>query len=330
MSSEFDQPDGIGAGRRCLPHAEDKANAAFGSQRPAPAGTRLFRNFLWILPLLWVAAFSSSAAGPSPAGNTVSSLRPTWMIGDWWVMESQVYDRGDKKPGAVPGWLDKESWLFSVAATNSIDSQSCYEVSIKPGDGNRCPYWFSCWFRISDLLAMRRELHQPKATRTGRPFSAPAVQANYSKDEESPFLPPDFPSLPLATPHFAGGQTNRYASLTSPIRPASAAQGAPQNSPRSLSGSVTQESHPNETMEQENALRPGAAMPPNSPGAKGRFGVIVLAQSADKCERQSWHNDLPWHDYSEKSEHGVVVRRSWLTEHGHASAPVSPVQGGAK
>jgi hypothetical protein len=303
---------------------------ALNTARTRRSSHRLPGRLLCIPLLLCISAAYSAVAASLPLTDTVSSLRPTWTIGDWWVVESQVYDHGDKKPGAVPGWLDKETWLFSVIATNSIDGQSCYEVSIKPGDGNRCPYWFSCWFRISDLLVMRRELHQPTITRTGRPFSAPAAQADYSKDEESPFLPSDFPNLPLTTPHFAGGQTNRYAPQASPSRPASAPQGVPRKSPRSLSGSVTQAFQPNESMEQENAHRPGAAMPPNSPGAKVRFGVILLAQSADKYERQSWHSDLPWHVYGEKSEHGVAVRRSWLADHGHASAPVNPVQGGAK
>jgi len=119
--------------------------------------------------------------------------------------------RGDKMPGAALGWLDKETWLFSVAATNSIAGEACYEVSIQPKERNRCPYWFSCWFRMSDLLVMRRDLHQPAATRTGRRFSAPVVQADYSKDEEMPFMPSDFPGLPLSIPHFSGGLTNVYS-----------------------------------------------------------------------------------------------------------------------
>jgi hypothetical protein len=283
-----------------------------------------------LLLLCAMAACSTVAASPLST-ETVSGLRPKWAVGDWWVVESQVYDHGDKEPGATPGWLDKEAWLFSVIATNAIDGEPCYEVSIKPGDGNRCPYWFSCWFRVSDLLVMRRGLHQPLATRTGRPFAGPVAQVDYSKDEASPFMPTDFPSLPLTTPHFAGGQTNRYAASPTSVSSFSGAQPHQRKSPRSLSGSLTQAFHPNESMGHEDSFQPGAGIPPSSSGAKSKSGVIILTQSAGKGERQSWRDDLPWHVYGERYERGVVVRKSWLAGHGHGDGgPANPVKGGAK
>ena len=273
----------------------------------------------------------SAVAASSPSTGTVPSLRPAWAVGDWWVVTSQVYDHGDKKPGAVPGWLDKEPWHFSVVATNAIDGEACYEVSIKPGDGNRCPYWFSCWFRMADLLVMCRELHQPKATRTGRPFSALVVQADYSKNDESPFIPSDFPNLPMTTPHFAGRLTNSYAAKAAPVGPGSVAQGTSRKSARSFTGFASQSFHPHETMPYESALRAGAASALNSKGASSTSGLFVVAQSSDGYERQNWHSELPWHVYAEKCEHGVAVRRSWLADHGHAAgAPVDLVQGGGK
>ena len=85
----------------------------------------------------------------------------------------------------------RKKWSIRTGSTLSKP----YQVSIQPKDGNRCPYSFMCWFRTSDLLVMRRELRQPTATRTGRPFSGPVVQANYAKDEAMPFMPADFPNL---------------------------------------------------------------------------------------------------------------------------------------
>jgi hypothetical protein len=283
------------------------------------------------LPLLGLLAAGSTLTAPTLAPDTVASLRPTWTIGDWWVVESQVYDRGEKRADAVPGWVDKEAWLFRAMATNAIAGESCYELSIRPGAGNRCPYWFSCWFRVSDLLVMRRQLHQPTATRTGRPFSVSAVQTDYAIDYESPFVPSDFPNLPLTMPHFAGGQTNHYVPKPAPIRGVSPLPAASRKSPRSLGGSVTQTFHPNQGMEQERAKLPDASTLPKFPETGGRFGVIVLDLSGDKYERQSWHRDLPWHVYGEKCEHGVTVRRSWLAALGHAtSGPASPAPGGAQ
>jgi hypothetical protein len=263
--------------------------------------------------------------------DAVPNVRPTWRVGDWWIVESQVYDRGDKLPGATPGWLEKETWLFSVASTNALDGTACYEVAIQPRAGNRCPYWFTCWFRMSDLLVLRRELHQPEVTRTGRPFSARVVQANYSTDEAMPFMPSDFPSLPLTVPHFAGGLTNVYRAKVSAAGPAPALQGAPQLSARSATATVTQTFQPDETMEPEEGMGSNRARAANSPSAPARFGVFVLAQSEKKYERQSWNSNFPWQVYGEKWESGLLVRRSRLLDCGSAAdSPAGQPAGGGR
>ena len=252
-------------------------------------------------------------------------------MGDWWIIESQVYDRGDRMPGATPGWLEKETWLFSVASTNALDGETCYQVSIQPKGRNLCPYWFVCWFRASDLLVLRRELHQPSATRTGRPFSGPVVQMDYSKEEVMPFLPSDFPSLPLAVPHFAGGLTNLYRARAFSAGPLPAPPGTARKSARAVSDKVTQAFHPDETLESEAGLGSNLSRAAIPPGAAARFGVFVLAQSDKKYERQSWNSNLPWHLYSEKWDNGLPVRKSRLLDCGHvAGSPVAPSVGGER
>ena len=279
-----------------------------------------------VLSLLSALAAVSTMAGSAALTDAASSVRPTWAVGDWWVVASQIYDRGDKRAGAVPGWLAEERWLFSIVSTNSINGTACYQVSIQPKDGNLCPYQFSCWFRMSDLLVLRRDLIQPAATRTGRPFSVPVVQVNYPQDEEGPFLPPDFPSLPLTTPHFAGGLTNVYRA-TGYV----ASRGAARTSARSAAGSVTQAFHPAETMTNERAAGGRGLSSAEAAGAEGKFGVFVLAQSADKFERQHWNSRVPWHVYAEKWERDVVVRRSWLADCGHADGkPSAPLHGSGR
>ena len=272
-----------------------------------------------------------AAAGASPTSGTVPSVRPNWTVGDWWVVESQTYDHGDRKPGATPGWTDKETWQFSVVTTNAIDGEDCYQVSIQPKEGNHCPYWFSCWFRMSDLLVLRREMHQPAATRTGRPFPVAAVQANYSKDEEMPFMPSDFPGLPLTTPHFSGGSSNVYGAKIPVARQSSSPTGTLRKSLRSSTGRLTQSFHQNEQMEHEQHLAPNLARTAALSGAPERVGVIVLAQSAERYERQNWSSHLPWHAYGEKWEGSQLVRKSWLADWGHSSgSPAEPTAGGAK
>ena len=334
MSYKALQPGSTKAGRVCSRCASERLSPRDGTQTTAVCGwpgCRPAHGILSIL-LLFIAsvAFLSLASFPASA-DALSNILPTWTVGDWWIVESQVYDRGDRRPGAVPGWLDKEAWLFSVEATNSIDGEGCYQVTIKPKEPNRCPYWFTCWFRMSDLLVLRRDLHQPTTTRTGRPFAAPVAQANYSSDEPMPFMPSDFPNLPLAMPHFVGGTTNVYEAKASSAKSAAAPQGAVRNSPRSLARAVTQTFHPHEMLDPDAARGSGVAMPANPPGEKEHFGVLVLAESADKYERQHWNNALPWHVYGEKWEGGQMVRRSWLAGRGHATgAPADSPEGGGK
>ena len=130
----------------------------------------------------------AAMAGP-PNAATLSAIQPTWTIGDWWTVESQRYDHGENRAGVTPGWLDKETWKFSVDATNSADGVPCYEVSVKPEGNNRCPYWFIYSFRKSDLLVMRRELHQPSSGKTGRPASAPVVVSKLRRGRPDAFYP---------------------------------------------------------------------------------------------------------------------------------------------
>ena len=265
--------------------------------------------------------FAAMAGSPSGA-RTISAVQPAWTIGDWWTVESQRFDHGENRAGAAPGWLEKETWRFSVDATNPVDGVPCYEVSVKPEGKNQCPYWFVYSFRKSDLLVMRRELHQPPAGKTGRAASAPVVVSSYAADDQAPFVPDDFPNLPITTPHFAGDATNSYTAPALPKNGQPRAGLAPTCS-RSTAGSLTQTFHPGEYMD----FVPAAGM--NLPATSS--GVITLAASGDKFERQSWDRNHPWHLYSEKWDSGELVRKSWLLDSGHAgSSPTAPQSGGAR
>jgi hypothetical protein len=271
------------------------------------------------LPLL-------AMAGSPSTPMTLSNCRPKWAVGDWWIVESQRYDRGENRAGATPGWLEKENWRFSVDRTNSIEGEPCYEVSVKPQGQNLCPYSFVYSFRISDLLVMRRELRQPSLGKTGRGSSAPIVESNYSKDEEMPFLQPDFPNLPLAGPHFAGGATNSYRATAFSQRNPQPNAGATPKCSRLFTGSLNQSFQPGAKLAFESS--PGAKS--FAPQSNSKSGVVVLAPSTDKFERQSWDSARPWSVYSEKWEFGELVRKSWLTDYGHTDSATTAQPGGAK
>ncbi len=272
------------------------------------------------LPLL-------ATTGSPTASSALAGCRPSWTIGDWWTVDSQRYDHGENRAGGTPAWLDKETWKFSVDATNTVDGEACYQVSVKPGDQNRCPYWFVYSFRMSDLLVMRQELHQPNSGKSGRVATAAVVESNYSKDEEMPFAPSDFPNLPVTVPQFAGAATNFYRASNFSFRNHPSATGTPRCS-RSFTDSMTQAFHSGENMSP--SLPAGAksfAISSNS-GAGSKSGLVTISPSADKFERQNWDNAHPWHLYAEKWEFGELVRKSWLSDYGHA--PVGTQNGGAK
>jgi hypothetical protein len=265
------------------------------------------RLSLLLLCLAWPALAALVAPGPG------SGLQPAWRAGDWWAVSSRLYDHGERRPGALAGWLPVETWIFSVVSTNALEGEACYQLAVKPGAQNRCPYRFGFWLRQSDLVVLRRELYQPAIRKGGRAGAPAVVRTDYPKDEAMPFVPADFPGLPFTVPHFGAGLTNQYAGK--------AARGLRQGS-RCPAGPVSQVLAPDEPLPpQAPAVRAGAT------GGKGRGGCFTLASSPETFERQNWSAGLPWHAYAEKTEHGEVVRQSWLSDRGDAaSAPAGGVR----
>jgi len=245
------------------------------------------------------------------ASARVSDCRPRWEIGDWWTVESQRYDRGENLPGASPGWLEKESWKFSVEGTNAVGGEFCYRVSVRGQGGNQCPYWFVYWFRMSDLVVLRRQLYQPAGGKSLQAATAPMVEVNYAPEEAMPFVPPDFPNLPMTTPRFGDSVTNEYSG---------ASERALGKAARTFAPKLTQDFHPGEKL----SFAGPAGTKRVGPGTRG--GVVVIGRGENKFERQSWDGEHPWHVYAEEWEFGDPVRRSWLADYGHTT----PGAGGSK
>ena len=266
-------------------------------------------------------ALASPAAGPA-------AYRPKWAVGDWWTVDSQIYDRAENLPGGTPHWLEIETWKFAVDATNSVDGQPCYEVSVRPTGQNRCPYWFSYFFRESDLLVMRRQLHQPGIGKSSRAPSEPTVETTFSKDEEVPFVQADFPNLPVAIPHFGGTISNAYRQTSTAAKHLDRAANSQAHS-RLFAGAVNQTFDANAQLQKNPpAGRRSAKVVAvnNTPNS----GVIKISLSNDKQEKQEWNAKLPWPAYAEKWEFGELVRKSWLTDFGHSDAANTAKAGAAQ
>jgi len=246
------------------------------------------------------------------------SICPSWTIGDWWTVDSQLYNRGGKVAGDTPHWLPKVTWLFSVVSTNSIEDQPCYQVMVRTKDSNSCPYWFYYWLRMSDFLVMCRELHQPTFIGTGHRVMPPIVKQDYSKDSIMPFVPYDFPSLPMCVPIFAGGTNNVYR-----IQPRSSE--VPQKSQRTVkwptrtySATVIQTFSPGEKLQDKSMALSSTIAAVYAAGAVRNTGLYTLTYATNKYERQAWSVGLPWHVYTERSENGETIKKCWLLDYGHA------------
>ena len=87
--------------------------------------------------------------------------------------------------------------------SESIAGQPYFVVSIRPDYGNRCPYWFRYWFRVSDRFVGRSELHHTEHAASKPSAIGPSVvRQDFADMPPGPFLTDEFPSLPLSMPLF--------------------------------------------------------------------------------------------------------------------------------
>src|SRR4030067_891268 len=120
---------------------------------------------LYLILIVSILLLSSIGA----AQNMTPLSPPKWSIGDWWVVECQVYDFRKVVLGSrEPGWGPKQAWRFQVDSADSIEGEPYFVVSVRPMKDNACPYWFRYWFRVSDRYVARHELNHPssKGTKT--------------------------------------------------------------------------------------------------------------------------------------------------------------------
>jgi len=254
---------------------------------------RTSRHFhaLYLLALLLL--FNGIAAG---ADNPVLAP-PPWSVGDWWVVDCQVYNEGRISP-SEPGWTARQSWRFRVENIDSLAGRPHFIVFIQPEQGNSCPYRFRVWFDASSRYVSRYELHHPEPTATKPRRGGPSVvEHDFSDAEPAPLLTGIFPALPLTVPLF----DVRQESVSFPA------------------GNTEFDIH--QSMEAVDAATALENADPNITGridasASNSNRLVRLTTPSDLVELQYWNANLPWCTYGERIIRGQVMRRYWLVETG--------------
>lgn len=240
------------------------------------------------LAVLFLSGLAAGQMVPPPAP-------PPWSVGDWWVVECQVYDTGKVVRGAKPGWTPRQGWRFEVEGSESMAGQPYFVVSIRPDRGNLCPYWFRYWFRVSDRYVGRSELHHadPAASKP-RSIGPPVVRQDFAGMPPGPFLSDEFPSLPLAMPLFDAAHAMSAGDDESEVSQAF----------EELPGFRVLEK-----ADSRMAARLGART-----GNRSLLARIIATSGT--TVRQYWDSELPWCLYGERTENGREFRRSWLVDAG--------------
>jgi|WetSurMetagenome_2_1015567.scaffolds.fasta_scaffold06603_4 hypothetical protein len=223
-----------------------------------------------------------------------TSAPPAWSVGDWWVVECQVYNTGKVVRGAKPGWTPRQGWRFEVEGSESIASQPYFVVSIRPEGGNRCPYWFRYWFRVSDRYVGRSELHHSEhAASKPNALKPSVVRDDFTDTPPGPFLTDEFPSLPLSMPLFNA------------------------NCKPLAGGDKSEVSQAFENLADSRVLeKADLRMASKLEAEAGRRNLLVRISTLKITERQYWNSGLPWCLYGERTENGHDFRRYWLVDVG--------------
>lgn len=232
---------------------------------------------------------------------------PDWSVGDWWVVKSQRYDSGGIiHRDTQPRWLPPQAWRFEVEKQDTLAGQTYFVAAIRPVEDNACPYWFRCWFRLSDRYIARYELHQ--ITNSGtitRKIASSVVRKNFDPAKVTPFLTTTFPTLPLAVPVFTSASES-METLTNDqsIRSAAPTYAGPefdiqQEVQNFAVQSLSEKAHPD-----------FLGLIGNMP-QEGNVYITIRTTTAME-EKQYWNVKFPWCIYGESFENAELTRRYWL------------------
>lgn len=236
--------------------------------------------------------------GMAIAQDITSMNPPQWSVGDWWIVESQVYDVGKVVAGSQPGWRPKRAWRFQVEKIDSIGDQPYFVVSVKPINENSSPYSFRFWFRVSDRYVGRQELIHPNPTVSKpRVIGPPVVTTDFSATDAAPFLLTDFPTLPMTVPLF--NVEKKSVSFTAGGRAFETFQELEKVDWLPVSEKAD-----------ANLLKKMGA------GSMDQAMLVKINTTSGIGERQYWKNGMPWCIYGERFDKTYTSKRYWLVDMG--------------
>jgi hypothetical protein len=217
-------------------------------------------------------------------------------MGDWWVVECQVYDLKKVVSGPrQPDWSPRQAWRFQVDSTDTIEGEPYFVVSVRPIKDNSCPYRFRYWFRVSDRYVARHELHHPVNTGTKtREIGPPVVTKDFSPAGSSPFFSGKFPTLPITVPLF---NLNRESASFS-------ASGGKYETYLEVQGPTVE------------GKADSALLPRIKTRLADKNRLVTISAGSNISEQQYWNPELPWSVYGERYHKTDISRRYWLVDMG--------------
>jgi len=225
---------------------------------------------------------------------------PTWSVGDWWIVECQVYNLGNvvARP-STQGWGPRQGWRFHVEGAEPIGDHPYFVLSIHPLQDNKCPYSFRYWFRSSDRYVGRYELVHPNTTSAKeRVIGPPIVRKEFSSTGVTPFFPMSFPTLPMTVPLF--GTERGQVSF-----------GATHDGVETL-----QEIEELDTFDVSEKADASFLTRMGRGVLEKNTKLIRIRTTTHITEQQYWNTKLPWCVYGERFDNSFLSKRYWLTEVG--------------
>jgi hypothetical protein len=234
---------------------------------------------------------------------------PEWQIGDWWVVETVIFDQGNimKSPDEM-GWSEKQAWRFEVLGIESANDLRYYHLQISPINGNACPYVLLLWLGIPDLQLNAFQIIYP-ADDSGSNRRSPrsvrkTISGTRTPDAFFDYFKTRFPSLPLwLIPQFNSDSVPSASSADMP-RPYA-----------KLGQKIAVHSDPLPS-EHADAVLPYRA----TETSKGLYHKVTLAYG-DAQEIQYWEDGRPWTVYGYKSRNNGMEKIYRLTQVGRRNAP---------
>lgn len=237
---------------------------------------------------------------------------PAWSIGEWWIIDSQLYEMDRMNPDPSPHWGPVLSWKFFVEEQVEFEGEPHDIVSVSPYENNSFPYSFRIWYRSSDKYITRYELFHKFKGKSGRVIP-PKVLKEFNPEESEPFFIDQFPMVPLNFPVFGDVNLQKIKGTASKKEKQYAPKyyKATQKKLKISAREVNKKAGKQfkKFFKRKYNIELLATL-------KNDQDLIQIDNGAGKKESQYWAKKLPWYVYGEKTDGLKILRRCWLIKTG--------------